>query len=62
VKFFRDGSATQYFAAFQDHNLAPGPGKIAGADEAVVATTDDDDIIRIAVWHCAGSAAERRLL
>ena len=49
MKFFGDGCATQYLAAFQDYDLAACPGKITGAHETIVATTDDNDIVRLVV-------------
>jgi|SRR5210317_1886404 len=56
MKFFGDGCATQYFAAFEDYYLAACPGKITGAHQAIVAATDDNDIVRFVVGHCAASA------
>ena len=45
VEFFGDGRAADDITALDDADFQPGAGQIEGADEAVVARTDNDRIV-----------------
>ena len=40
-----DGRAAEHVALLEDERLHPGAGEVGGADEAVVAATDDDRVV-----------------
>ena len=46
IKLFGNGRPTEHVTALEHENLAPGLGKISGANEAVVATADYDCVVR----------------
>ena len=51
MELLGDRRATDEVAALQHAHLQAGAGEIGGADQAVVAAADDEDIVVIAITH-----------
>ncbi len=51
-QLLRDGRAAEDVALLQDERLHPGAGQVGRADQAVVAATDDDRVVRLGQGAC----------
>jgi hypothetical protein len=48
--FLGDGASADQLAGFEDEDFLAGFGEIGGGDESVMASADDEDVVR--VGHC----------
>src|SRR6266404_1093936 len=64
MKFLGNRRAADLGAAFDDQRLESGMGQIEGCDQAIVTTTDDDDVARVRhlAMLCGFSSVKLRAL